>query len=846
MMRRQSRTRGLARKALAVSAALALGSIAQAAVPAGFTDAVFVTVGAPTDVAFTPDGRMLVTSQSGTLHVYDAGGNELGATAIPGSQVCFNGERGLLGVAPDPVFASNGFIYLYYTKRKQALEPDPVNSPCPTNSPVQSYTPVNRVSRFTMTGHTFSLASEVVLVDNMPSPAGNHNAGDVAFGKDGYLYITIGDGGCDYAGGGCAGSNDASRDEHVLTGKVLRIAVNADGSTSIPPDNPFQGAGTARCNVTGQTTPGNKCRETFAWGFRNPFRFAFDPNASGTRFFVNDVGQNAHEEIDLRQAGADYGWNCREGLFDNPASSCTAPGAVDPIYDYGRGAVPGTTASGCASITGGAFVPNGIWPSATYDNTYLFADYVCGWIFRLSGAGPFTASDFATSLGGSSATSLSFGPFGSTQALYYTTYAGGGRVRRVSYAQPGNNAPTAVASGAPLAGPPPLTVDFSAAGSSDPDPGDTLTFFWSFGDGTADVVTTSLTVQHTYDSAGSFTATLRARDDNFAFSAPVTVIVQPGNTPPVPSIQSPASGATFAVGQAVTLTGSAADNEEGVIPPSRLTWTVLLHHDTHIHPFLGPVTGNNIPLIAPAPEDLAAAANSYLEVQLTATDLSSASATVTRDLQPRQVDVTFETAPSGLTVDVNGAALIGPQTVTSWESYVLSATAPPSQPSGPDLYLFSSWSAGGGNPLTITTPASPATFTATYQLSTDVGPLGFVPLTPCRLVDTRQLGGGPALGAGSTRTFTVRSTCGIPATNAKAIALTLTVVNPTGPGHLRLYPADELRPGTSTINFGAGQTRGTNAIVRVAALGTSGDVSVFCSMTSGSTHLVLDVAGYFE
>src|SRR6185295_9117130 len=112
---------------------------------------------------------------------------------------------------------------------------------------------------------------------------GNHNAGDVEFGKDGYLYIAVGDGGCDYAGeSGCAGSNDASRDQQTLTGKVLRIT--ADGG--IPPTNPFQGAGTARCNVTGGTVAGNRCQETFAWGFRNPFRMAFNPNATGTVFRI--------------------------------------------------------------------------------------------------------------------------------------------------------------------------------------------------------------------------------------------------------------------------------------------------------------------------------------------------------------------------------------------------------------------------------------------------------------------------------------------------------------------------------------------------------------------------------
>ena len=196
------------------------------------------------------------------------GDTELAQPALDLSGVlCTADEMGLLGAVVDPAFASNGFVYLYYTRSKSGR--------C-----------VNRVSRFTMSGATIGPASELVLVDEIPA-TGNHNAGDLAFGNDGYLYVSVGDGGCDYAGGGCAGENDASRDQHALIGKILRIT----STGGIPVENPFQGAGTARCNVTGRTTAGNKCQETFAWGLRNPFRFAFDPNTAGTRFFINDVGQ---------------------------------------------------------------------------------------------------------------------------------------------------------------------------------------------------------------------------------------------------------------------------------------------------------------------------------------------------------------------------------------------------------------------------------------------------------------------------------------------------------------------------------------------------------------------------
>ena len=820
--------------------ALCSAAAARAAVPAGFTDTLFVSVASPTDLAFTPDGRMLVTSQGGAFRVYEAAGALLGTQTLPASQICSNSERGLLGVAVDPNHALNRYVYVFYTRRKPGGD-------CGTASPITALTPVNRVSRFTLpVTNVLDLASEVVLVDEMPSPAGNHNAGDLAFGRDGYLYASIGDGGCDHAGGGCAGSNDAARDEHVLTGKILRVAVNPDGSTSIPPTNPFRGAESERCALTGRTVTAGKtrCQETFARGLRNPFRFAMDPNTAGTRFFVNDVGQGTREEIDLGQAGADYGWNCKEGTLVTGACSSVPPGVVDPVFDYGRGAVPGTTASGCASITGGAFVPNGIWP-ASYDGTYLFADFVCGWIFRLSAGGPYAAADFATSLGGSSATSLTFGPHGPTQALYYTTYAAGGQVRRIAYALPGNNPPVAVASGSPLTGPVPLTVDFSAAGSVDPDPSDTLTYFWDFGDGSPEESTASPTLSHTYTAAGTYTATLRVRDDKLAFSQPATVHVQPGNTPPVAAIQSPAPGATFAVGQVVTLTGTGTDAQEGVLPASRLSWTVLLHHDTHVHPFLGPVTGNGAVFTAPAPEDLEAAATSYLEVQLTATDLSGTTHTATRDLLPKKVDITFATTPPGLSVSVNGFPLTGPQTVTSWQGWVLQAFAPSSQVSGPDTYIFSSWSSGSGSSLVVPTPAAPATYTATYQLSVDEGPQDFFTLAPCRVVDTRVPPGplgGPGLVAGTERSFDVRGACGIPA-GARAIAVNVTVTGATAQGHLRLWGTGEARPLSSTINFVAGLTRANNAVLR---LGTAGSVSVFCSMASGSTHLVVDVTGHFE
>ena len=795
--------------------ALFLAANLHAAVPAGFTDTALATVGGPTALAFTPDGRLLITQQSGSLRVYQSGALvATPAITFAAGTICTNSERGLLGVAVDPAFASNGYIYLFRTVN--------VSGTC-----------VNRVSRFTMSGNTVSAASELILVDNMPSPAGNHNAGDVQFGKDGYLYITIGDGGCDYAGGGCAGSNDAARDQHMLTGKVLRITSTGD----IPPTNPYQGAGTARCNVTGRTTAGNRCQETFAWGLRNPFRMGFDLNAASTRFFINDVGQGAWEEIDLGQSGVDYGWNCREGAHTNSTTglcSPTPPGMVDPIFEYSHsGNVPGTSVGGCGSITGGAFVPNGIWPG--YNGTYLFSDYVCGAIFSWSGGS--TASSFATALGSSSAVHLLFGPFGSTQALYYTSYASGGTVHRISYNNPaGNDPPTAVAAASPASGPAPLTTTLSASGSSDPDTGDTLTYFWNFGDGSPEVSTTSLTIQHTY-AMGVWTASLRARDNHFAFSAPATVRITSGNTPPAPTITSPAAGTLFAVGQNITLTGSATDTEDGTPPASALSWTIVLHHGNHTHPFLGPTSGNNIAFTAPAPEDLLAATNSYLEIRLTATDSGGLSSTVTRQFDPRKVTLTFITEPNGMSVRVSGTDLPTTAQVVSWDNWQISIAAFDQMLFG-SSYVFDSWSDGGTQTHDIVTPATPATFTARFTPTT--GTNYFVLEPACRFLDTRNT--GPALS--STRTFVITGQCGVPIT-AAAVKLNIAVVNPSEMGRLVFYPAGTPLPHTSTLNFSLGQTGANNAIV---ALGASGDVTVtpFFLGGSGTTHLVIDIVGYFE
>ncbi len=673
--------------------------------PANYEDSLVAGVIAPTGLAFTPDGRLLITTQGGQVRVFQ--NNALLATPALNlnARLCANSERGLLGVAVDPQFTQNRFVYFYYTFNK--------NNQCPTGQPTNPNNPVNRVARFLLNDdNTINITSETVLIDNIHSPAGNHNGGDLHFGKDNLLYISVGDGGADYAGNsGGAGANDAARDRHVLLGKILRVTRDGD----IPADNPYRGADSGRCNVTGSTTAGNWCQETFASGLRNPFRIAFDPNAAATRFFINDVGQNVWEEIDEGVRGADYGWNLREGhCANNSTTNCgTVNGLTNPIFDYPR--INNCGANGVCgnSITGGAFVPAGVW-SQDFDGAYLFSDFVAGKIFRLTreSNGTYTGSTFVSGLGNSSAVTLIFGVDGNTQSLYYTTYAGGGQVRRIRFTGTANRAPVAMATANPSSGGAPLGVNFNASASTDPD-GDALNFAWDFGDGTSGA---GVTVSHTYTAIGTYNATLTVTDGRGG-SNMTSVRIDAGNTAPQATIIAPTIDKLFRVGETITLMGSATDTQDGTLAANRLTWQVLLHHNNdHTHPYLPPTTGNNITFTAPAPEDLPAATGSFLEIRLTATDANGLSTTVVQNLQPRKVNIGFDALQAGIRFNVNGFDVTSPQTVVSWDAYVLNVTLAATQRDAENqTQNFHAWTDGEtSSSRTIVTPSGDATYKALF------------------------------------------------------------------------------------------------------------------------------------
>ncbi|WP_423735764.1 DUF7594 domain-containing protein [Chitinophaga caseinilytica] len=372
--------------------------------PANFSR-VSVTGGltGPTSFAFLPDGRVLICQQNGQLRVFKNG--SLLSTPAVSLSVNTSGERGLIGIAVDPAFSTNSYIYLYYTS---------------------SSGPHNRVSRFTMNGDLAQ--SELALLDMPTLSAIYHNGGGLAFDNSGKLLIATGD--------NKVGANSSNLDSYL--GKVLRI--NTDGS--VPSGNPFTG-GAQRSRV-------------WAYGLRNPFTIATDP-VSG-KIYVNDVGEATWEEInDATTGGRNFGWPTKEG---NCTSGCT--GFTNPIYVYATNRTTNPpNGQGCA-INGGTFLAatNTNWP-ATYHGKYFFLDYCGSWIDYINPASPATRNGFASALS-DELTTMKQGTDGdlyflrrANNTLYKIIYTGSAapvitaQPQSISVPQGGNATFTVSASGTP-------------------------------------------------------------------------------------------------------------------------------------------------------------------------------------------------------------------------------------------------------------------------------------------------------------------------------------------------------------------------------------------------------------
>lgn len=316
----------------------------------------------PTFAEFLPDGRIMFGEQnSGRVYVYDeaAGGSpmQVGELTIQRQ----GSERGLLGMAIDPMFATTNRIYFYY-----------------------SLAGSQQVAWVTFTNDTLDVANPTVVIDGLASNR-NHNGGAVKFGPDGMLYIGVGDTGCNC---GCRpGTNDSNYFGTCLTnlsGKILRI----DRDGNIPNDNPLIGeTNVADCfgescfSSMAPTATGMPRTEIYNWGFRNPWRFTWDSQTGN--LWIGDVGEITWEEITVSTGpGQHHGWPYREGAEGQAAATCgtTTPQSgdcVDPAFAYPR-------ASG-GSVTAGAFANGCVWPTP-WNGRYFFGDFVQNrtWVLQVN------------------------------------------------------------------------------------------------------------------------------------------------------------------------------------------------------------------------------------------------------------------------------------------------------------------------------------------------------------------------------------------------------------------------------------------------------------------------------
>jgi glucose/arabinose dehydrogenase/PKD repeat protein len=720
-----------------------VGSSASATtLPSGFQESIVLSgLELPTEVAFAADGRVFVAEKAGIVKVFDGLGDTTATVfADLRTQVYAWGDHGLTGLALHPDFPTTPYVYVAYSYDA------PIGGTAPTWSDACSNATngclsSGRLSRLTAAGNVMT-GAEQVLLEDWCKQYQSHATDMVAFGPDGALYVSAGEGASpnfvDYgqkgnplnpcgdpptgvggtqtapsAEGGALRSQDlrTNSDSSGLDGTVIRID---PGTAAGKANNPFAAS-----------TDANQ-RRIIAYGLRNPFRFAFRPGTE--ELWIGDAGWNRSEEIDriadTNDAVAEnFGWPCWEGPSPQPGYDATdltlcedlyAQTGADkkPFFSYahtqavvsGDNCTEDAAAGKGTAIAGIAFYPGGSYPDA-YDGALFFADYgrECIWVMFENAAGQIDPAGRILFAGNSpTPVTLELGPGGD---LFFVDIFGG-TVRRIRFFA-GNQPPVAAIAADKTNGPVPLTVNFDGSGSSDPE-GDALTYAWDLdGDGALDD-STAVKPTFTYEVADTYTVRLRVRDDLGATDGD-TIVISAGNRPPTATIEAPLATTTWSVGELLEFAGSGSDPEDGALAASALSWDLILHHGAHLHPLQ---TFDNVATGSFTTPDHEYPAE--LELRLTATDSGGLTDTESVRLEPETRELTLESSPSGLELGFNAESATTPftRTVIVGSSNSLSATSP--QTSAGTTYVFGSWSDGGAQTHNVTALGA-AVYEAAYR-----------------------------------------------------------------------------------------------------------------------------------
>jgi len=765
----------------------ALAAQAQPVLPTNFQETVALSgLTLPTAVKFARDGRVFVAEKSGLVKVFDSLTDPTpDVFADLRTQVHNFWDRGLLGLELHPAFPDVPYVYVLYTldrlPKSAWIDPDPTDGivdpptpqwgsvggtsdgcPNPPGATGDGCAVTGRLSRLTAFGNV--AGPEQALIEDWCQQFPSHSIGALAFGSDGALYVSGGDGASfNYADYGQTADNLCG-DPPVPAGGTQSATTSQGGalrSQSLRrPNGPasLDGAILRIDAETGEALPDNplahssdvRARRVVAYGLRNPFRIAVRPGTS--EVWIGDVGWSTWEEINRVSTPTtgvlNFGWPCYEGaarqsgydglnntqcenLYSGIVASGIDPVAagtlVAPFYTYNHNAdvvagdvcPPNPTGQVSSSIAGLAFYRGGPYPGA-YSGALFFADYSrdCIWAVMPGSNGLPNAASRITFVGrAANPVGLETGPNGD---LFYVDFDGG-TIRRVAYLGP-NNAPVAVLTADTTSGTAPLTVQLSAAGSSDLD-NDPLTYAWDldndgqFDDGTGSTATRLFTAD------GIYTVLVRVTDDANASDID-TLEIRVGNVAPTATIATPDAGLTWKVGDVIAFSGAGSDPQDGTLSGTALTWTLVVNHcpnsSCHQH-VIQSWTGTSGTFVAPDHEY-----PSSLELRLQAVDSGGLSNAKSVVLQPQTVALTVASSQAGLTLGFNAESVVGPITRTVIIGSSNSISAPSPQTVGGTTYTFQSWSDGGAAAHNVIAPATTRTYTATFAGSAGGLPGGWL------------------------------------------------------------------------------------------------------------------------